>query len=127
MEFPRDVEIIREALFDTESPMTLLPALAVAFAAFCVWLTVRTVNRRERWAKWTLTTLACVPILYVLSFGPACWVSHGYRILTRTRITGWVDSRFVIREKCALEIGFPKEGRPWTVVWRGVWWSGLNR
>jgi len=32
---------------------TLLPTLAVV-AAFCVWLTVRIVNRRERWAKWTL-------------------------------------------------------------------------
>ncbi|MBI3860989.1 MAG: hypothetical protein HY290_03755 [Planctomycetia bacterium] len=32
----------------------LLPTLAVAFAAFCVWLTVRIVNRKERWAKWTL-------------------------------------------------------------------------
>jgi hypothetical protein len=28
----------------------LLPALAVAFAAFCVWPAVRVVNRRERWA-----------------------------------------------------------------------------
>jgi len=25
----------------------ILPTLAVAFAAFCVWLTVRIVNRRE--------------------------------------------------------------------------------
>ena len=28
----------------------VLPALGVAFAAFCVWLGVRIVNRRERWA-----------------------------------------------------------------------------
>jgi hypothetical protein len=53
----------------------LLPALAVAFAAFCVWLTVRIVNRHERWAKWTLTTFIGLPSLYVLSFGPACWLS----------------------------------------------------
>jgi hypothetical protein len=26
------------------------PMFGVAFAAFCVWLTVRIVNRRERWA-----------------------------------------------------------------------------
>ena len=32
----------------------LLPVLAIAFAAVCVWLTVRVVNRRERWAKWML-------------------------------------------------------------------------
>jgi hypothetical protein len=30
---------------------------AVAFAAFCVWLTVRVVNRRERWAKWMLAVV----------------------------------------------------------------------
>ncbi len=51
----------------------LLPALAIAFAAFCVWLTVRTFNRRERWAKWTLVTTLGLPVLYVLSFGPWCW------------------------------------------------------
>jgi hypothetical protein len=52
----------------------LVPALAVAFAAFCVWLAVRIVNRRERWAKWTLVgTITGLPLLYVLSFGPACW------------------------------------------------------
>jgi hypothetical protein len=32
----------------------VLPALAAAFGAFCVWLTVQIVNRRERWAIWTL-------------------------------------------------------------------------
>jgi hypothetical protein len=29
--------------------MMLLSILSVAFAAFCVWLIVRIVNRRERW------------------------------------------------------------------------------
>jgi hypothetical protein len=52
----------------------VLPALAVAFAAFCVWLGVRIVNRRERWAKWTLAAVVGLPALYVVSFGPACWV-----------------------------------------------------
>jgi hypothetical protein len=53
----------------------LLPALAVAFAAVCVWLTVRIINRRERWAKWTLGVVVGLPVLYALSFGPACWIS----------------------------------------------------
>jgi hypothetical protein len=54
----------------------VLPTLAVAFAAFCVWLTVRIVNRRERWAKWTIATAMGVPVLYVVSFGPACcWLA----------------------------------------------------
>ena len=54
-----------------------LPALAIAFAALCVWLAVRIVNRRERWAKWTLASAVGLPVMYVASFGPACWlVSH---------------------------------------------------
>src|SRR5262245_28280537 len=55
--------------------MVVLPALGVAFVALVVWLTVRIINRRERWAKWTLAgTLIGVPILYVLGFGPVCWL-----------------------------------------------------
>jgi len=50
-----------------------IPAVGVAFAAFCLWLAVRIVNRRERWAKWTLAVAVTVPVLYVASFGPACW------------------------------------------------------
>lgn len=53
-------------------PLTL-PNLAVAFAAFCVWLAVRVINRKERWAKWTLIAVLGLPVLYVASFGPACW------------------------------------------------------
>ena|SRR5436190_4328290 len=45
-----------------------------AFVALCVWLTVRIVNRRERWAKQTLAAVVVVPVLYVASFGPACWI-----------------------------------------------------
>jgi len=48
----------------------ILPALSVAFAACCVWLTVRIVNRRERWAKWTLAAVLGVPLLYVVSLAP---------------------------------------------------------
>jgi hypothetical protein len=49
-------------------------ALAIAYAAICLWLTIRIVNRRERWAKWTLS-LASLPVVYVAMIGPACWVS----------------------------------------------------
>jgi hypothetical protein len=53
----------------------ILPALAVAFIAFCIWLSVRIVNRRERWAKRTAVALVVsLPLLYVASFGPACWL-----------------------------------------------------
>ena len=51
----------------------LLPTLAVAFAAFCVWLTVRIIYRRERWAKWTAVAVVIVFVIYPLSTGPAVW------------------------------------------------------
>jgi hypothetical protein len=57
----------------------VLPVLAVTFAACCVWLGVRIFNRRERWAKWTLAAVVCTPMLYVASFGPACWLSPARR------------------------------------------------
>jgi hypothetical protein len=56
--------------------MTLLPTLAFAFAAFCVWLTVRIINRWERWAKWTLAGMLVLPLLYVTSFGFAIRAYH---------------------------------------------------
>jgi hypothetical protein len=56
-----------------------LPALAVAFAAFCVWLAVRIVNRRERWAKWTLA----VVLLYAAYFA-ACYHATGGALLRVT-------------------------------------------
>jgi hypothetical protein len=31
--------------------LIVLSAIGVAFAAFWVWLAVRIINRRERWAK----------------------------------------------------------------------------
>jgi hypothetical protein len=52
----------------------VLLAFGTAFAALCVWLTVRIVNRRELWVKWALAGVVGVPMLYVLSFGPACWL-----------------------------------------------------
>ena len=49
-----------------------------AFAALCVWLTVRIVNRRERWAKRTLAVMVALPVLYVASYGPACWYADAH-------------------------------------------------
>jgi hypothetical protein len=64
----------------------VLAALAVAFAAFCVWLTARIFNSRERWAKWTLAAAVGVPVLYVLSFGAVIWLSND-GIIPPTTIT----------------------------------------
>ena len=49
-----------------------LAVSGIAFAAFCVWLTVRIVNRRERWAKWMAAGV--VVLGYPLSFGPVAWL-----------------------------------------------------
>jgi|SRR5579863_7731078 len=62
----------------------LLPTLAVAFTAFCVWLTVRIVNRRERWAKWMLAVNIGTPVLYLASFGPACRLVRHEQLSART-------------------------------------------
>jgi hypothetical protein len=51
-----------------------LAAFGFALAAFCVWLAVRIVNRRERWAKWTAVGLTVALLAYPLSAGPAVWL-----------------------------------------------------
>jgi len=65
--------------FGTETITVFLSALAVVVAAFCVWLTVRIVNRRERWPKRTLAAVIGFPVLYVASFGPACWLAADFQ------------------------------------------------
>jgi hypothetical protein len=56
--------------------MALVIAIfGVAFAAFGIWLGVRIFNRRERWAKRTAVGIVvALPVLYVGSFGPMCWI-----------------------------------------------------
>ncbi len=50
-----------------------LAIFGIAFAACSVCLTVRIINRRERWAKWTFTIIVLLIVLYPLSGGPAAW------------------------------------------------------
>ncbi len=65
----------------------LIAALSVAFAAVCIWLTVRLINRRERWVKWTLgaavafggLSMAIVPGLQT-----AYWVGRANRVVQVT-------------------------------------------
>ena len=70
-----------------------LGAAGVAFAAVCLWLTVRIINRRERWAKRTLATVVVLPVLYVLSFGPTCWVYS--RVAGEDDAAEWVKTDFI--------------------------------
>jgi len=62
----------------------ILTVMGVALSAFAVWLTVRIINRRERWAKRMAGALA-IALAYPLSFGPACWLTsrlgHGASLL----------------------------------------------
>ena len=55
--------------------MTIIPALAAACAAFCVWLTVRIINRRERWAI-DLALLAVVLAVLFSMFIQAWHTTH---------------------------------------------------
>ncbi len=51
-----------------------LPALGVSFAAFCIWVIIRIVNRREKSRRmiWGTVLATSVLLTYPLSFGPAC-------------------------------------------------------
>src|SRR5579872_3256603 len=53
--------------------------IGLVFAALAAWLGLRIVNRRENWAKRATIVLAFSPVLYVLSFGPACWIASHTR------------------------------------------------
>jgi hypothetical protein len=46
-----------------------LSIVAIAYAALCVWLTVRIVNRKDRWAKRiALWLVAAYPISFLLMY-----------------------------------------------------------
>jgi hypothetical protein len=100
----------------------LLPALAVAFAAFCVWLVVRIVNRRERWAKWTaVAILVAVLIGYPLSSGPAR--SLLMRIVHRGPGTGVTPngSTFSYQSQTIIEYG------AWRAIYAPIDWAASQK
>src|SRR5207302_1010133 len=66
---------------------------------------VRIINRRERWAKCTLATALGMPVLYVASFGPACWIT----------------SRANIRSSALSGFYYPITSAMW---WTGNWAAG---
>jgi hypothetical protein len=106
----------------------LLPAFAFAFAALCVWLTVRIVNRRERWAKWTLAAAVGLPLMYVASFGPAS------RLVTEMWVRDWMpncrDGRrdlfiFVYGRLQERELSGDRIGD--AILWyEGIWFYGFE-
>jgi hypothetical protein len=99
---------------------TVLAVMGVIYAALCIWLTVRIVNRRERWARRTLAGLLVgTPVLYVAGFGPAIWLTKlDDPWAPRTAAIYWplgravVDAPEVIGEPLAWYAGL--FAQPWT-------------
>lgn len=96
----------------------VLSILAVAFVAVCVWVVVRTVNRRDRWGRRTAIGLAVV-IAYTLLWGPACWIWHG------TSAPDWLKMSLDV-------IYYPMDWLHWSSTddsgngplhWYWGWWS----
>jgi hypothetical protein len=72
-----------------------LPALVAAFAAFCVWLTVRIVNRSERWAKWTAAGIVAFFIIYPVSYpwAQAIYINAYLKAESRgEQLPIWIDA-----------------------------------
>src|SRR5262245_43617677 len=93
---------------------TALSIIGVAFAAVCIWLTVRIVNRRERWVKWTVAAIVGLPLLYVATFGPACWLCNNF----------WLDSRLTWTIYRPVTWSW-YQTRPSTFSAALVWWCDL--
>lgn len=53
---------------------TIVTGVGVAFVAFLIWLAVRIINRREKWAKRLAWGVAAAVMVYPLGYGPATWV-----------------------------------------------------
>lgn len=93
-----------------------LLAAGSAIAAFCVWLAVRIVNRRERWAKRTLAAVIALPALYVASIGPAQWFSEYCTVYKQNPL----DSGFYAPIKWGWNYGPPVIGD--AIYWYlGLW------
>jgi hypothetical protein len=99
----------------------LLPAVGIALSAFCVWLTVRIVNRRERWAKWTLGVLVAFIIGYPTSSGPArsflMWrerLGPGTIVLPNGSVCTWKSRTTIMYGK-------------WSVIYAPIDWAASQK
>jgi Kef-type K+ transport system membrane component KefB len=78
-------------------------ALGVIFVIFSIWLTVRIVNWRERWTKWTAVALAVLLVLYPLSIGPLVWATTHDLIPVETH--NWIAGHFYVPVLLAMRDG----------------------
>ena len=79
-------------------------ATGIAVAAFGIWLTVRLVNRRERWAKRIAIAFLIALVVYPLSWGPAMYL---YQSNGRPR---WGEILLHVYSPLAVLLD---SGRPW--------------
>jgi len=92
-------------------------ALGIVLAAFAVWLTVRIVNRREKWAKWTAAALVLLLVIYPLSYGPAVLLSRRGQMPTPVEdFCAWIYSPLTAIAPIAPE---PMKG--WFELYLSVW------
>ncbi len=95
-----------------------LSIAGIAYAAICVCLAVRIINRRERWAKWTFAVVLALPILYPLSFGP--WEAARFRT-DPTRTVKTIDRFFDPAHQFAIDRGPEWLARPYRAYLN--WWT----
>jgi len=97
-------------------------SVPVIFMAVLIWLTVRVINRRERWAKWSLAATLSMPMLYLASWPPVA------------RLSAWLDSHGLLPDAMQgvmaivyYPAGFTVNGNPpaWlrdAMIWYlGIW------
>jgi hypothetical protein len=91
-----------------------MPAVGAVFTAVLLWLTVRIVNRRERWAKWTAVAVVALPVLYVLSSGPTQMLAF-----KRTQIT----IQWPTKPDKVLDVYEDQQGEWWNRLYAPLIWS----
>jgi hypothetical protein len=92
----------------------LLSTLVVAFAAFCVWLTVRIVNRRDRWVKRMAVLALALLVAYPLSIGPMSWLS--WRGFVPHRLFSVVyEPLDVVANNAPTAVAYPVD--QWILLW----------
>jgi hypothetical protein len=100
--------------------MTILfTVLGLSFGAFVLWLTVRIVNRRERWAKRVAMALVVAAVAYPLSLGPAAWLFER-GLLSASVMTSVFNPLFWTYER---EPGVIRAATDWYI---GVWSKKSN-
>ena len=73
--------------FNTMS--VVVQALGLALAAFAVWLTVRIINRRERWALWTAAALALMLVCCAVCLAPGSGINGIYKHDWTVHVNGY--------------------------------------